>query len=656
MTKKLLTTVLLFVSITFSALSQKNSSKILFTIDNEQVYADEFLAIYRKNRDIGQQLDPKSPEEYLRMYIDFKLKVKEARTQGLDTSENYRNEFNTYRASLAKPYFVDNTVNEALVQEAYQRMQKDIRAGHIMLELPQNAGPSDTLKVYNEIMKLRQDILAGKITFEEAAQKYSKDTYSARQGGDLGFFTVFNMVYPFETAAYNTPIGQISLPIRTQFGYHLVKKYEERPARGQVEVAHIMISVPQNADSSQIAEAEKKIYEIFERIKNFESFEALARQYSDDKASGRNGGKLPPFGINVMVKEFEDKAFSLSVPSTYTEPFRTQYGFHIVQLIKKYPIPSFEDARKELEVKIQRDGRGNLSREAVLERLKRENNYQDYPKNINAIAKFLKPAYLKNEWNPENYDRKMKKPIFTFAGKTFKQSDLIDFMLLNQAQDAKSETLEREVWKNFHRFVETYIFSYEDSRLEEKYPEFRYLVNEYRDGILLFEIMEKEVWGKAIKDSIGLNEFFRNNQSKYQWKERMRATIVKVTTDAIARQVEKELKRNVPIDTLAARFNKINPLEISFEKGIFERGTNHIIDSVWGKKGLNKLVNKEDDRSVFVIIQEYLPAGPKTFEETRGIVITDYQNYLEKVWLESLRKKYTVTLNQEVFDSIVKEL
>lgn len=655
MIKDWLLKFILISCLSISVYSQP-SSNILFTIDDEPIFADEFLAIYQKNRDIGQQLDPKSPEEYLRMYIDFKLKVKEARAQGLDTIESFRNEFMNYRSSLARPYFTDNSVNESLIREAYERMKKDIRAGHIMLELPQNAAPSDTVRVYNEILKLRQDILTGKITFEDAARMYSKDTYSARQGGDLGFFTVFNMVYPFESAAYTTPIGQISMPVRTQFGYHLIKKYEERPARGQVEVAHIMIAVGPDADSAKVAEAEKKIYEIFERIKSFESFEALARQYSDDKSSSRNGGRLPPFGINVMVKEFEDKAFSLTVPSTYTEPFRSQYGFHIVQLIKRYPIPSFEDARKELEVKVQRDGRASLSKEAVLERLKRENYYAEFPKNIQAVVKFLKPEYLKNEWTPENYHRKMKKPIFTYAGNVFKQSDLIDFMLLNQAQDAKSETLDREVWKNFQRFVESYIFSHEDSRLEQKYTEFRYLVNEYRDGILLFEIMEREVWGKALRDSAGLMNFFEKHRQFYQWNERMNATIIKVTTDAVANQVERDLRRRISIDSIAARANRVNPIEVSFEKGKFEKGTHPIADMVWGRKGVYRLPDKEDGRTVIVNIHEYIPAGPKTFEETRGVVITDYQNYLEKTWVESLRNRYRVTLNQDVFDTIVRQL
>lgn len=655
MIRNAIAAIALFVTLSLPTFAQQKTG-VLFTIDDEPVYADEFLAIYRKNKEIGQQLDPKSPQEYLQMYIDFKLKVKEARTQGLDTLESFKNEFNNYRASLARPYFIDNTVKEALVNEAYNRMLKDVRAGHIMLELPQNPGPSDTLRVYNEILKIRQDILSGKITFEEAARKFSKDTYSANNGGDLGFFTVFNMVYPFETAAYNTPVGELSMPIRTQFGYHLVKKYEERPARGQVEVAHIMVGVPPNADSATVFEAEKKIFEIFEKIKSFEPFDALARQYSDDKSSARNGGKLPPFGINVMVKEFEEKAFSLTIPSTYTEPFRTPYGFHIIQLIKRYPIPQFEEARAELEAKVQRDGRGNLSREAVLQKLKEEYNYQEYPKNINAIAKYLKPAYLKNEWTPENYEKKMKKPVFTFAGKSFTQADLIDFMLLNQAQDAKSETLEREVWKNFHRFVETYILSYEDSRLEEKYPDFRYLVNEYRDGILLFEIMEREVWGKAMKDTTGLRDFFEKHRQFYQWNERMQATIVKVTTDQTANQVERELKRKTPVDTIANRFNRVNPLEITVEKGPFEKGTNEIADIVWGRKGLYRMPDKQDGRTVFVLIEGYIPPGPKKLEETRGLVITDYQNHLEKEWLSSLRTKYTVTVHQEVFDTISREL
>lgn len=646
--------LILALFIVSQALAAQNRD-VLFYINQDPIYATDFKAIYNKNKDVGEQIDPKTPEEYLELYINFKLKVKEATESGMDTAKRFQQEFMGYRNTLAKPYFTDTEIDERLVKEAYERMLSDVRAAHIMFELPRNPSPADTLRIYNEALKIRKEIINGSRDFATTAKEISKDTYSAVNGGDLGYFTAFSMVYPFETAAYTLEVGELSMPVRTQFGYHIVKTLDKRPARGQVEVAHIMVSLPEEAPEEDVENARKKINDIFQRIKRQESFEALARQYSDDKSSGRNGGRLQPFGINTMVREFEEEAFKLNVPTAYSEPFRTKYGFHVVQLIRKIPVPSFEEAERDLRSKVQRDSRSNLSKETVLNRLKQEYNFNSNTKNINRVVKFIKPAYLKNEWSPQSYEKKMRKPVFSFADRTYTQSDLITFMVLNQNNDEKSETVEREVYKNFNNMSESILFNYEDNRLEQKYDDFRLLVNEYRDGILLFEIMEERVWGRSLKDTAGLMEVYNDIKENHKWGERAVATIIKISTDRNVAAVERMLRQGISADSIARSFNKDNSLEISYESLKYEKGDNPHIDKNWGKKGIVR-AGKEDNRTVIIQFQEYLAADYKKLNEIRGIVTTEFQNRLEEAWIKELRSKFTVKINEDVKKSVVQAL
>ena len=338
--KKIRLVLLAIMAMGLGANAQENS--VLFQVGDVVVTADEFTAVYEKNKGVGAAIDPKTPEEYLDLYITFKLKIAEAYAQHRDTAAQFLSEFGGYRAQLAKPYLSDQGAEQELLSEAYARMQEEVRASHIMIALDGDALPADTLKVYNQLMDLRATILKGKLTFENAARTQSADTWSAKQGGDLGFFTAFSMVYPFESASYELEQGEISLPVRTQYGYHLIKTTDRRPASGTVRVRHIFFAANNGAEAAQAQRAERSAQEIYTRLQNGESFMDLL-EYSEDRRTKDKVGELPEFGINKMMPAFEEAAFALENPGDYSAPVQTTIGWHVIQLIEKKPFhPVFE--------------------------------------------------------------------------------------------------------------------------------------------------------------------------------------------------------------------------------------------------------------------------------------------------------------------------
>ncbi|MGA1363594.1 MAG: peptidylprolyl isomerase, partial [Schleiferiaceae bacterium] len=356
-------------------------SQELFRVGTKTVSKAEFLYVYGKNKDVVANIDPKTESEYLDLYVQFKRKVAAAEALGRDTMPSFLNEYNGYYKQLLKPYLTDKNVDERLVQEAYERMQWDVRASHIMVDCAENALPSDTLRAYKNILSIKDRLDRGEPFTQLAA--LSTDTYSAERGGDLGWFTVFGMVYPFESAVYNAPEGQVVGPIRTQFGYHLIRVTGKRPARHTMQAAHILIL---DTDSEPNPEAKQQIDEIYEKLQSGEPFAAAAMKYSEDPTTAKQGGRLAPFGINQMLPEFEDAAFSLTDDGTYSAPFKTKLGWHIVQRVGRNPLPDRQEAERQLAQKIRRDERSNASQKAYVDRLKREYRLDINEKNL---EKFL---------------------------------------------------------------------------------------------------------------------------------------------------------------------------------------------------------------------------------------------------------------------------
>jgi peptidyl-prolyl cis-trans isomerase SurA len=628
--------------------------EMLFKIEDEVVTVDEFRNIYLKNRDVGRGIDPKTPEEYLELYINFKLKVQEARVRGLDTLQRFKREFGNYRNQLAAPYLSDKTMDTLLVKEAYARMKEEVQAAHIMLDLPADALPDDTLKAYQELLKIRDRILKSEISFEDAAKEYSTDRGTAVRGGELGYFSAFAMVYPFESAAYNTKVGEISMPVRTQFGFHLVKVHNRRPASGRIKVAHILVKSSDNDEPEDQMAAQKKIREVHHRVKMGDDFAMTAKQYSDDKGSSQNGGVLEPFGINTMMVEFEEAAFMLQQPGDFSPPIKTSIGYHVIKLLEKYPVATFEEMEAELYRKVSRDARALKGKEALLARLMKEYNFKENPKALREMEKVVDQSYLEGTWKPEAH-KGMKKELFSFSDQKVTQADFVEYLASQQFVGRKYGDNRVELNRQYKNFVESTIIRYEDENLEKNHPNFRYLVNEYRDGILLFDLTEELIWNRAITDTVGVTAFYEANKNDYMWDERVDATIYKCQDAKTAKAVRKMVNKGLDKKSILEKANKKSELSLQIEQGIYSYGRNTLIDQIEWKPGLSKNV-EQDGNVIFVAVHQTLPPQVKKMEEARGIITSDYQKYLEQQWIVELREKFSVTLNEELLQRVLSEL
>jgi peptidyl-prolyl cis-trans isomerase SurA len=338
----------------FGAFAQNTNT--LMTVGSDKVGKQEFENVFKKNNSkMAANPDEKTLREYLDLYINFKLKVLEAKSFGMDTAASFKKELAGYRKQLAAPYLTDKEVTEQLINEAYDRSKKEIRASHILINCKEDASAKDTLAAYNKIMAIRKKILEKKEDFGKVAMESSEDPSAKTNKGDLGFFSVFAMVYSFENACYKAKQGTVTMPFRTKYGYHIVKVVDSRPAQGEVKVAHIMLRATAKLSKEDSLRNQNKINEVYNLLTSGQKFEELAKQYSEDKGSAKNGGILPVFGTGKMVPEFESEAFALKNVNDYSKPFTTSYGWHIVKLVERKSLPSFDAAKADIKAKISRD-------------------------------------------------------------------------------------------------------------------------------------------------------------------------------------------------------------------------------------------------------------------------------------------------------------
>ena len=395
--------VMLTALLSVKSIAQINEKDVLFTVNNETVLASEFIRVYNKNLDLVKDESQKDIDNYLELFVDYKLKLQEAKKSGLDKKPNYLREFSNYRKQLAKNYLTDTNVTESLINEAYDRVLYEINASHILIKLSENAPAEDTLKAYNQILKLRDRVLNE--GFEIVKQEvHNGQTVFAE---DLGYFSGFKMVYDFESAAYNTPVGELSQPFRTRFGYHIVQVNDKRKSRGEVEVAHIMISKNNKSKDSTQQKPEQRIKDIYNKIEQGEPFESLAKQFSEDKSSANKGGNLSPFSAGQLSsKEFEDAAFSLTKKEEVSKPVETNFGWHIIKLINKKPIESFNNMKGQLELKIKRDSRSKLINDAFVNKIKSQYNVANNTEALNYFNSIINESYFKRKWTiPESLNK-----------------------------------------------------------------------------------------------------------------------------------------------------------------------------------------------------------------------------------------------------------
>jgi peptidyl-prolyl cis-trans isomerase SurA len=648
----------------FIAAGMQLSAQTLFTVGEKPISVQEFLYVYGKNKDIGNQIDPKTPEEYLGLYMAFKQKVAEAEALGRDTLPAFLTEYNTYYRQLLKPYLTDKMVDEGIVKEAYARMGTDIRAAHIMLDLPENALPEDTAKVFKQIMAIRDRLHRGE-SFETIARQQSSDNYSAVNGGDLGYFNVFNMVYPFESACYKAEMGQLVGPVRTQYGYHLIKVLDKRPARYRMTAAHILIL---DTEERPNLDAAKKIQDLYQSLVDGEDFNTLVRKHSEDQSSLSRGGQLPAFGLNQMLPEFEDAAFALGADGDLSAPFQTKLGWHIVQRVSFEALPAFERMQGELTGKIRRDERSNASKQAFLARLQGDYQVQTDQAALNQVLKALEKGKSTD---------KMTKPVVTFESKRAGAGMITQQEFAARAVDAETRRRESlneraenikkvspaQAYAVLQPMMEAALMAEAEFRLPTENASFRFLAQEYREGILVFDLTRERVWDAASQDSAQLANYFVAFQDQYQWNERFTGSVFTTSNEKVAKKASDQLRRGVPAEKVLRVFNSKDPLAMAaqdynhLEAGAVNLNAKQSLFVTSGQSH-EKVIGPVAYEGGFAVVyvSEAQAAGPKTLQECRGQVITDLQKALEDQWLDYLGHTYPADVDHSVWMNIQKEL
>lgn len=639
---------------TFVANAQNNSKEVLFTIDDKPYYTDEFIRVYNKNLELVKDESQKDLNQYLDLFIGYKLKVNKANKLGLQNGTQYQSELKTYRTQLAKNYTTDSKVTKELVDEGYKRLLKEVNASHILILVDENASPADTLVAYKKTMAIRDRILKGE-DFGTVAQEVSQDPSAKENKGNLGYFTSFRMVYPFENGAYNTPVGTISKPVRTRFGYHLIKVNDIRDNRGDIAVAHIMLLKQKDEqDVSDVAKA--TIEDVYKKLEQGEKFEELAKQFSEDKSSASKGGVLNRFGSGQLSsEEFENQAFSLTKEHPISKPFETQFGWHIVKLIEKYPIKSYDESRVELENKISKDDRSRLITNSLTEKLRKKYPIKRDAKLYSSIVKLVTDSFYDGKWEFPSDTKKYAGTLFTVGTKAVTGEDFLKYIHQQQKSGIAIKPIDKLTEKLFENFADDQRNQYNNDNLENEFPEFAAVMDEYRDGLLLFDLMDKEIWQRSKTDTTGLKTFYEAHKDNYMWKTRVNSEVYSSTKLDIMKKTLAMVKKNQDAKTIKDKFNTKETLNVMMYEGIYEEGAETLPKDTKMEVGISDITNKGDYYFV-TKVTKVIPAGVKSMDECRGKLVNDYQQYLEQNWVNELKKEFTVKVNQEVFEKVKKQI
>ena len=721
-------------------------------IGNRVITPTELSQTYRRLLQSDSVKKDKS-REFFDNYLNYKLMVYAAQRIGKDTTKAFKEEINSYRKELATPYLVDKILLEKMIQETYERMREEVRVAHIFITVPNNASPADTMVAFDEIRTLRLRILKGE-PFEQIAKNYSQDTKTAMKGGDMGFIAVLDNNYGFETAAYRNPKGDVSLPIRTEKGYHLVKVLEKRSSRGKVRLAHILISVSPTDKPEIIASAKKKIDEAYDYLKKNEPFEGVCRVYSNDPNTKSKGGVINKwFEAGTLIDEkMANAVFSLSDKGDYTAPIQTSLGWHIFRLVDKKPLLKFEELSQFIRQKVTSDvSRGAIIKGNLVKRLKKDNNFQESI----SVKQEAFDSFYKDRIGNEDY---LGKTIFTINQTPSTVREFYSFVTKTQRQLAKIGALNDKSERDWYNlFVEDRNLRYEESNLEIKYPEFRSDVQDFREGILQKEFFSDNVLDKSL-DSLAQLRYFSQNSQNYQYTNRVLAKVISTDrretmeqakasllkspypmnrrfpeiyfekdksefssdaqkmlydltiiltknrdytieitgnsdpdeSESVSSQrarkivnylinkgisplriIEKDDSKYKPVsktersknmrigvkffsnsmDDVVKRFNALKPGSLTSEERYFKKGDNEFLDSINWTLGESSYEVK--GRQIWVNIQKVEEPRAKTFKESRGQVIKDYQTVLFNNLINQLKAKYPVVLNQEELNRVL---
>ena len=630
-------------AVTFAAVDP-----VLMRIDKHEIKVSEFEYLYQKN--LEQQVNRESIDEYVDRFINYKIKVYEAERLGYDTLPRIKSELEGYKNELLQPYLIDKELQEKLVQEAYDRMTKNVNISHLMLARGKNKAEDDAQIARMD--SIRNCILAGE-SFNDLVMKYSIDRSKANNKGEYGYISSGIFPYAFEYEAYNTPVGELSKPFLTDYGVHMIRVNGVKPDDGTVEVSHILRLFPRNnvTDSAKLA-VKAQIDSIYACIQAGEDFEDLAKRLSQDKGSARNGGKLPAFGRNRMVKPFEEVAFMLH-DGEISEPFETNYGYHIIKKYGHKKVGSLDDCRQAIEEKMKTDERSMLPIKSKVQQVMKELNYKPNDKLHGYLIKELNKHGQYDSTFVADVVGKSNEVLYTFgANQKGVLSDMTK-MLNPKAKYASNEVAAAEIEGNVERLAQQNITDYYARNLYDLNPDYRNLMNEYRDGTLLFEVMNNEVWNKAKSDEKALEQRFNANPNKYKWDEpHFKGIMICAKNDSILNEALSYYAsiNNVPEDTITTALNRKFGRNIKMVRVISQRGENEMVDNIAfaGKA----VPSAYAGYPVYTRLMGRVIDQPEEMADVKGLVASDYQDDLEQQWLQGLRKKYKVKIENKILKSL----
>ncbi len=630
---------------------------VLFTVNGRPVTVGEFRYIYEKNYGDRADYHPDSIAEYLDLYIKFKLKVEEALQQRMDTLPHLVAELNKYRKQLAKSFLMDKAVFDTLVEELYNRMQWDVDVSHILIAVPQDS--KDTARAFAKAKQIRSMLEEG-ASFAQLAKKFSDDKNTARKGGRVGWVTAKlpDGFYGVETAIYETPVGEIAGPVRSRVGYHILRINGRRPARGMIHAAHILVRKAKRGKPDSRAKA--KIDSIYALLEAGASFEELAKKYSDDRTSRHRGGDIGWFGINKFEEPFEEAAFSLERDGAYSKPVETSIGWHIIKRLEKKDIgPLDRLMRLRLEREIREDSRFEIAKRALINKIKRDNHFILHKNAIAHLRSHLDSTLFSYRWTPPELSE--DEVLMQIGDSVYTVQDFLEYLQQNTSlrlgydMDADiGEALSEMV----DAFVNEKVMEYEEAQLEKKYPAFRNLMREYREGILLFEIAKEKIWDKAAQDTAGLRAFFKKHRQRYMHPVRAEVTEVEIQ-DIDAKTAQKlykrALKRGVEkaLHKYRKRYKGVEKTSSLYDEEQFKRK----YKGLEFKKGSATPLEYDANRRIarFAMVTKLVPPTPRELDEARGYVLSDYQNYLEEQWVKELRAKYPVEVNRKALERLIQQ-
>ncbi|MDR9399957.1 MAG: peptidylprolyl isomerase [Psychroflexus sp.] len=641
--KSILSALIFLISITYIS-AQENKDSILFSINGEDKFTvNDFLEVYNSKID-----DNKNIKKQVDLFINYQLKVKEAKATNLDTLTDFKKEYAKYRNQLADNFIVDGDVTDELIKETHHRLKTEVRVSHILIKVPDTASAEQKKELLKKAKSIQGKAKRG-ADFEALALKYSEDPSVKKNKGDMGWFKAFNMVYPFESAAYKLDKGEISKPVKSQFGHHIIKKTGERKSQGKVSVAHILIT-PKPKDSKGIS-AKEQINKLYNRLKKGENFADLAKEYSDSKRSAVKGGKIKPFPIaNINSKKFEKVAFDLK-KGELSKPFRTRFGWHIVKKIDNFPVPPLDEMKSQLIKRIKTSKRVKLLNDKIQENMLKYHEMTLDSTIIEKLSSELDSTIYRYKWEPSKALISNQNTFLSIDDTPYSVSHFSKYLQKQQRSLSKSGQKENMVAEALDKYVYAQLMKKHKEDLDDISPEFKRLIKKYKEGLMVFELMERNVWNKAKEDTAALKNYYKNNAEKYKSKPTISGLLAEAKEADQLKKLKKKLSETDSVELIKKAFPDLKILKLNDHPVTDSKLPDNL---KWKKRGIK--VYRKAQPVKLVKIDNFNGVKQLEFKEATGKVIADYQNVLEKKYISYLRDKYDVEVFRDSLKKLKKQL